>query len=802
MNFDKFLGSLPSLYENWGMSSAHPKSEKLQNLSKQLAGNTAANVMQLINHAVSCIEEDEVYCQIGCASGDSLIAALLGNTRMAYAIYATEPKKRDHEVEKLAEILSVFELEDQIFLSNESIEKFFFDLKEINTEDKIGVFFYNDFYSEGSNYRHLLLSLTLSIPFLADKALIILNEGKSSLVRQAMWDFIATHPQCKLLLDLPTESNGDDSFGNGLQILSWDSQSNYNYSWTEIQSKRDQQLAHTANIYVVCPEVKSPAGGVRQLYRHVDLLNKNGFSAMILHRSPGFRCTWFDNTTKIASSQIVEPGKSDYLVFPETSIFNIETFAPDVNKIIFNQNSYYSFSEYQADKYSLPIACMSKDVIAAFTVSEDNTRYLDHVFPDLNIYRLHYGIDSSVFCYEANKKKQICFMPRKNFGDALQIINILKYRDVLGEFEVVSIDNKTHAETAAILKESLIFLSFGYPEGFSLPPAEAMACGCIVIGYHGMGGKEYFKPEFSYPIEIGDIIGFAETIEKVLKECENDPMPLLLKGRKASEYVLHEYSLEREEADIVETWRKILKKEDNHLKHATVIHDFSEFSGLSVVEILGNINNHHVLSGEEWIDVDGEGFSEKAREFYKTSNYYIYDLLSVNYNKTAVVGKLNNFNPGIIQLIRQHPGKEFLEFGGGTGLFCELVFRFGKNVTYLDIPGLVSDFARWRFEKYQLPINCIYSNPDRLELDRSFDIIFSDAVFEHLIDPEQVMEELCDRTNPGGLMILLIDLSGHSEEYPMHADINISDLHQLIQTKGFENLTGVNSFCSIWQKYD
>src|SRR3546814_3802603 len=33
---------------------------------------------------------------------------------------------------------------------------------------------------------------------------------------------------------------------------------------------------------------------------------------------------------------------------------------------------------------------------------------------------------------------------------------------------------RPEAESARILRESLLFLSFGYPEGFSLPPAEAM----------------------------------------------------------------------------------------------------------------------------------------------------------------------------------------------------------------------------------------------------------------------------------------------------------------------------------------
>ena len=44
-----------------------------------------------------------------------------------------------------------------------------------------------------------------------------------------------------------------------------------------------------------------------------------------------------------------------------------------------------------------------------------------------------------------------------------------------------------HEEVACALQDSLLFLSCGHPEGFGLPLAEAIACGCLVVGYHGLG---------------------------------------------------------------------------------------------------------------------------------------------------------------------------------------------------------------------------------------------------------------------------------------------------------------------------
>ena len=53
-------------------------------------------------------------------------------------------------------------------------------------------------------------------------------------------------------------------------------------------------------IYYWSPDYTSAVGGVKILYRHVDILNKNGFNASVIHRKSGFRCTWFYNDTEEA----------------------------------------------------------------------------------------------------------------------------------------------------------------------------------------------------------------------------------------------------------------------------------------------------------------------------------------------------------------------------------------------------------------------------------------------------------------------------------------------------------------------
>ena len=45
-------------------------------------------------------------------------------------------------------------------------------------------------------------------------------------------------------------------------------------------------------IYFFCPDLGHVLGGIKQIYRHVDVLNANGFDACIVHRTKGFKITW------------------------------------------------------------------------------------------------------------------------------------------------------------------------------------------------------------------------------------------------------------------------------------------------------------------------------------------------------------------------------------------------------------------------------------------------------------------------------------------------------------------------------
>lgn len=332
-------------------------------------------------------------------------------------------------------------------------------------------------------------------------------------------------------------------------------------------------------IYVLCPNSTSACGGIKILYRHVDALNANGMQAAILHTGRGFRCEWFENETRVADLSDTTINPSDILVLPETSEKDFvqrdrwslnrhkrgvrQLTQLDNPRVIFNQNAYYTFKGHGFAATSIDMLYRQPNTLGVLSVSDDNKRYLELAFPELTIRRVRYGFDPNLFYFPSEpKKKQIAFMPRKNRQDVDQVINILRLRGTVSDFELIAIDGMPEQQVAQVMRKSMMFLSFGHPEGCAMPPSEAMACGCVVVGYHGRGASEYFHPEFCYPVELGHIVEFVEKTEQAVQLCRDKPVEFESKARTASQYIRKHYSPEIEEHDVVSVWTELLANLD------------------------------------------------------------------------------------------------------------------------------------------------------------------------------------------------------------------------------------------------
>ena len=69
-------------------------------------------------------------------------------------------------------------------------------------------------------------------------------------------------------------------------------------------------------IYYFCPDMNSRSGGIRRIYRHVDILNRNNIDAYVLHKEEGFKISDMPNVPIRYIDQVNFSAK-DVIVIPE-----------------------------------------------------------------------------------------------------------------------------------------------------------------------------------------------------------------------------------------------------------------------------------------------------------------------------------------------------------------------------------------------------------------------------------------------------------------------------------------------------
>ncbi len=161
------------------------------------------------------------------------------------------------------------------------------------------------------------------------------------------------------------------------------------------------------------------------------------------------------------------------------------------------------------------------------------------------------------FAYQQEKSFALAYMPRRRGGEAQTLISLLRSRGRVGNLDFVPIDGKTPDQVAETLRDSLFFLAFSEQEGFGLPPAEAMASGCVVIGYHGYGGAEYFDDTTGIPVADGDLFGFLMAVEDAVAAYRRDPEPLDRLRAQAAARMAENYALKNTKGALADAWNRI-----------------------------------------------------------------------------------------------------------------------------------------------------------------------------------------------------------------------------------------------------
>lgn len=306
------------------------------------------------------------------------------------------------------------------------------------------------------------------------------------------------------------------------------------------------------------PDIAKPIGGVKQIHRLAESLNANGREATLIQEQADFHPGWFkSNVSTISISDWKQKHdlnpRTDVVILPETFLPFIDQYRHDLPKLIFNQNGSYSFGLQKKDGFPKdPQAVLSlyknSKLIHTLCVSKHDKQLLESAFR-LGAERvscLTNPIETEIFRPNKIKKPIITYMPRKNGRDAAIVTALMQHQPWFKGWSLQPIEGLPQTKVASLMSKSLGFLSFGHPEGFGLPLAEAAACGCALIGYSGLGGRELFalakERRVGWEIEYGDWHGFLLGAEALIQKAQKDPQEIVDKLQNLSKEVRHRYS--------------------------------------------------------------------------------------------------------------------------------------------------------------------------------------------------------------------------------------------------------------------
>jgi glycosyltransferase involved in cell wall biosynthesis len=308
--------------------------------------------------------------------------------------------------------------------------------------------------------------------------------------------------------------------------------------------------------YFLCPDISGASGGMAVSYDVVAALREDGHEAAVVHMTAGatytntrFRPPTF-YTHALDDVAIRRAGvlrgtyerarlmrrrlrggpnprlvlrPDDVLVVPEFMLSRVVEAFPDQPKIVFVQNS---FSHLRTCSDALARGLdPDRGVLLRIGISDSCMAALDLIGTSPVAY-CRVVPNLALFPYRADKSKVVSYMPRKRRAEARIIHAALERRGRLNGYTLQPIDGMPQQRVAEILGDSRIFISLLHEEALGFPAMEAMAAGCVVVGYTGFGTREYFTDETGIVIEEGNTAGLVHAVEAAIAEYEADPARL------------------------------------------------------------------------------------------------------------------------------------------------------------------------------------------------------------------------------------------------------------------------------------
>ncbi len=187
------------------------------------------------------------------------------------------------------------------------------------------------------------------------------------------------------------------------------------------------------------------------------------------------------------------------------------------------------------------------------------------------------------------------------------------------------------------------------------------------------------------------------------------------------------------------------------------IRELARFLGISFEEAEQRVKQYSVLMAAEKWEKEKPNTPERVKQFYKDSDFYLYELIPWNYGNPVYQER--------IEPLLHYRSKNILEIGAGIGSLCISLAYAGNNVTYCDVSDALCRFAKQRFEDRCLNIPIVRS----LTNQRDIDIIVANDFFEHIHKDAlpTLLKEMAGCLKDGGFVYHRSNF-GQQDIFPMH----------------------------------
>jgi len=351
-------------------------------------------------------------------------------------------------------------------------------------------------------------------------------------------------------------------------------------------------------IYFLCPDLPYPTGGAKQIHLQATYLQEAGHDVTILYTGSQRPRIWFPTTApcrlappwlgnknsyrqsifwlrqaffkrwnyplhlKLSPLSIL-PTNRDLLIVPEIYAAQLGELPPKIPKVILNQNCFLTFHGLNAAP-AIGSGCllhsyMASGVIGHLANSPYVEAYLRWSFPGLAIRTLELGVVSPASVPKLDQRDPIIvFFPRKSVDILQQLFGILRNRGALIGWRLKALEGLSESAVAHEFRQARLYVASSLQEGLGLPPLEAMANGCAVVGFPAWGGDAFVTEAVSRPVRTGDVLSLAVAVEESLIQLMADPSAWQAKVDRARDMVKQHYDPTRAAASSLEAFGAFL----------------------------------------------------------------------------------------------------------------------------------------------------------------------------------------------------------------------------------------------------